>query len=236
MRNRDSDQTRRGAQCLHVERLPGTLLDAVVKSDSTPPSATGHDRNAHDRFHAFHREPVTLVLWKLTHPAIRHLAACTPRADLLERIILDRMPHERLVTHAATNSRRVPFEEIVLQILAVGRDRVLHQQDTAYSHDRPEPAQQIFHWRTPAAVYQDLRGGGVDERKDCFATFEVGHVDTDGNGAAFLGFAVDHAHPASMVKREVEWRSRLLPLNKPLSHIIFGVFGAHLGGAAPHPR
>src|SRR5215469_12083257 len=88
MRNRDSDQTRRGAHCLHVERLPGTLLDAVVKSDSTPPSATGHDRNAHDRFHAFHREPVTLVLWKLTHPAIRHLAACTPRADLLERIIL----------------------------------------------------------------------------------------------------------------------------------------------------
>ena len=40
---------------------------------SPPPGTGGHDRNAHVRFNALHCQPFALILWKLAHPAIRHL-------------------------------------------------------------------------------------------------------------------------------------------------------------------
>src|SRR6516165_3673907 len=134
--DRDTNQPGHRVQRFEVERTPAALDTAIVKADATPPFAPRDNRDAQIGFDAEHLHPMALVLGKLADWPVNHLTARPPCPDFLEGCVLYRDPGEACIAHDAANARRIPLEEIVLQIGAVRGDRVLPEPDTAHTHHR----------------------------------------------------------------------------------------------------
>src|SRR5262249_52123079 len=154
--------------------------------------------------------PLALLVRQLADPCMHDFPTSAAGPVVLEgSISAETIP---LVTLG--DIRRDPFEEIVLEVPALSRDRIAREQDPAYAHCRPKPAQHVFDRRPPASRQQYLRCRHVNDREDALSTLDVGNVDPDRDCAAFDRLAIDDTDPSPMLALCVVGSARIeTPLN-----------------------